>query len=68
MTNQDTQTVLQPELINQLDHKILYLGQLQTAIATNQVPLVYELLDSKNIMSKFANGHTLIAIMNWPVW
>ena len=47
MTNQDTQTVLQPELINQLDHKILYLGQLQTAIATNQVPLVYELLDSK---------------------
>lgn len=47
MTNQDTQTVLQPELINQLDHKILYLGQLQTAIATNQVPRVYELLDSK---------------------
>lgn len=47
MTNQDTQTVLQPELINQLDHKILYLGQLQTAISTNQVPLVYELLDSK---------------------
>ena len=38
MTNQDTQTVLQPELINQLDHKILYLGQLQTAISTNQVP------------------------------
>ena len=47
MTNQDTQTVLQPELINQLDHKILYLGQLQKAISTNQVPLVYELLDSK---------------------
>ncbi|MCT8389620.1 hydrolase [Leuconostoc holzapfelii] len=47
MTNQDTQTVLQPELINQLDHKILYLGQLQAAISANQVPAVYELLDSK---------------------
>lgn len=47
MTSQDTQTVLQPELINQLDHKILYLGQLQAAISANQVQAVYELLDSK---------------------
>ncbi|CAM3134930.1 hydrolase [Leuconostoc rapi] len=47
MTNQDTQIILNPELVNQLDKKILYLKQLQLAITTNQSLQVYQLLDSK---------------------
>ncbi|GMA69289.1 hypothetical protein GCM10025879_05350 [Leuconostoc litchii] len=51
----DSQTALQPELINQLDSKIMYLGQLQSAIMNQQLPQVYELLDSKNLMNRFDN-------------
>lgn len=47
MTNRDTQTVLQPVLINRLDSKIQYLNQLELAINNNQVSKVYELLDSQ---------------------
>lgn len=47
MTNQDTQTILNPELVNQLDKKILYLKQLQLAINSNESLQVYQLLDSK---------------------
>lgn len=47
MTNQDTQTILNPELVNQLDKKILYLNQLQSAITGNRSLQVYQLLDSK---------------------
>ena len=43
----ESQTVLQPELINRLDSKIMYLGQLQSAIMAHQLPQIYELLDSQ---------------------
>ena len=44
MTNQETQTTLQPDLLNRIDNKILYLGQLQLAITKQHVAEVYELL------------------------
>lgn len=43
----ESQTVLQPELINRLDSKIMYLGQLQSAIMAHQIPQIYELIDSQ---------------------
>lgn len=39
MTNQETQTTLQPDLLNRIDNKILYLGQLQLAITKQHVAL-----------------------------
>ncbi|MGY3742483.1 hydrolase [Leuconostoc inhae] len=45
MTIQDTQTILQPELVNQLERKISYLRDLQSAIKNNQISQVYQLLD-----------------------
>lgn len=45
MTIQDTQTILQPELVNRLERKISYLSDLQSAIKNNQISQVYQLLD-----------------------
>ncbi|MFT9123546.1 MAG: hydrolase [Leuconostoc mesenteroides] len=64
----DSQTVLQPELINRLDSKIMYLGQLQSAIMNQQVPQVYELLDSKKFNEQIrqrphADSNALLAQM-----
>lgn len=64
----DSQTVLQPELINRLDSKIMYLGQLQSAVMNQQVPQVYELLDSKKINEQIrqrphADSNALLAQM-----
>ena len=64
----DSQTVLQPELINRLDSKIMYLGQLQSAVMNQQVPQVYELLDSKKFNEQIrqrphADSNALLAQM-----
>lgn len=64
----DSQTVLQPELINRLDSKIMYLGQLQSAVMNQQLPQVYELLDSKKFNEQIrqrphADSNALLAQM-----
>ncbi|MCT3052354.1 hydrolase [Leuconostoc mesenteroides] len=64
----DSQTVLQPELINRLDSKIMYLGQLQSAVMNQQVSQVYELLDSKKFNEQIrqrphADSNALLAQM-----
>ncbi|EEJ42131.1 hypothetical protein [Leuconostoc mesenteroides] len=64
----DSQTVLQPELISRLDSKIMYLGQLQSAVMNQQVPQVYELLDSKKFNEQIrqrphADSNALLAQM-----
>jgi len=64
----DSQTVLQPELINRLDSKIMYVRQLQSAVMNQQVPQVYELLDSKKFNEQIrqrphADSNALLAQM-----
>lgn len=53
MTIQDTQTILQPELVNKLERKISYLVQLQSAIKNNQISQVYQLLDTHKFNDSF---------------
>lgn len=60
MTNQETQTTLQPDLLNRIDNKILYLGQLQLAITKQHVAEVYELLATNNDSLSFGQQLPLI--------
>ncbi|MBZ6008046.1 hydrolase [Leuconostoc gelidum subsp. aenigmaticum] len=53
MTIKDTQTILQPELVNQLERKISYLRDLQSAIKNNQISQVYQLLDPHKFNDRF---------------
>lgn len=62
MTNQETQTTLQPDLLNRIDNKILYLGQLQLAITKQHVAEVYELLATNN--DSLSSGQQLPLIVS----
>ncbi|MBZ5959755.1 hydrolase [Leuconostoc gasicomitatum] len=55
MTIKDTQTILQPELVNQLERKISYLRDLQSAIKNNQISDVYQLIDLHKFNDRFKN-------------
>ena len=55
MTIKDTQTILQPELVNQLERKISYLRDLQSAIKNNQISEVYQLIDLHKFNDRFKN-------------
>lgn len=62
MTNQETQTTLQPDLLNRIDNKILYLGQLQLAITKQHVAEVYEILATNN--DSLSSGQQLPLIVS----
>lgn len=62
MTNQETQTTLQPDLLNRIDNKILYLGQLQLSITKQHVAEVYELLATNN--DSLSSGQQLPLIVS----
>ncbi|MFH0348959.1 hypothetical protein ACG92U_00895 [Leuconostoc citreum] len=62
MTNQETQTTLQPDLLNRIDNKTLYLGQLQLAITKQHVAEVYELLATNN--DSLSSGQQLPLIVS----
>ncbi|QLG78809.1 hydrolase [Leuconostoc gasicomitatum] len=69
MTIKDTQTILQPELVNQLERKISYLRDLQSAIKNNQISEVYQLIDLHKFNDRFKNisSETYMAQLDYLV-